>query len=315
MSVAPPDHLSPSGWSAWEQCPAQWKARYIDGIRDEGGWQAEVGTFAHRVFELLMERDPELRTRDHALAIARELWANPGPLWWDTSGESAVIHDGPLAIPRGEITEARFKSAAWYAIQGLWSLEDPAGVDVVATEERIEWTEGEVPMVAIVDRVDRHPRSSLTPGLVVIDYKTGSVPDEFYFDWRGKRHRSKRREKVKRQITVNAMGVAARLEHRLEVAHTGSLLYVSADEAIGAPTDPRARARAHEAAQEVWEAINVACETEKFKPEPSVLCQWCDVAASCRAGLLHIKRMSEGVKGGYQADSPGAKLVAAAERA
>lgn len=280
--ATPPDHLSPSGWNLWDQCERQWAAHYLDGVTAPVGWQAEVGTFAHRVLEIVMGSDGPRET-GYARSVARITWGA-------TPTES---------IARGEITEVEFKRRAWYAITGLWSLEDPAQVDVAATEREITWHEGDVPMKVIVDRVDRQPRGSFNPGLRVVDYKTGRLPAKKYQD------------KVKRQIAVGAMAVAS--QDPLAVAQAGSLLYVSADEAIHAPTTREARTETHRAAQETWAAINAACETGEFAATTGPLCAYCPIVADCPEGRSHVRwRLSRGY---VAADAPGAKLVAALDAA
>lgn len=300
MSVPPPDHLSPSGWNLYETCPRQWADRYIDGNKGTVGWEAEVGTFAHAVLEWVMREKPANRTAGGARRRAGGLWRGHVGMW-GMDPETDEMYLLPPSVAHGEITEADFKAKAWHAILGLWELEDPTQADVVATEERIEWTEGDVPMVAVVDRVDRHGRDSLTPGLVVLDYKTGS-------------YKAKYQAKPKRQITIGALAVASQ-QGPLALAQAGSLLYVSADVPVAAPTDRSARQAVSGAAQGVWADIAQACAAEEFPATTSALCGWCDCVADCREGQSHIRRAESGGWSWYRPDMPGAKVVAALDAA
>jgi putative RecB family exonuclease len=296
VSVTPPDHFSATAWSLFEQCPRQWWDHYIRGTREPASAAMEIGTVAHKVLELLMERAKAYRTIAAARHHAHWLWVAPEGLWDDASE--------PTSITRAEITEEAFKRQAWRAITGLWELEDPSVVDVVATEERIEWTEGDVPMVAIVDRVDRHGRDSFTPGLSVVDYKTGKVP------------KPKFAGPSKRQITIGALAVAHR-EGKLAVAPAGSLLYVGVDDPkpVAAPTDRKAREAVSEALQGAWADVLHACADETFPATTSALCGWCSHVVACREGQAHIRRAESGGWSWYSEDIPAVKALAALDAA
>lgn len=299
MSVPPPDHLSPSGWNLWDDCPRRWQARYVDGIVEPSGWQAEVGTFAHRVLEELMECPGTHRTKKAARIIAVDLWRHlRDPEVW---GERTPTG----ALDRGEITERDFTRMAWYAIRGLWALEDPTTVEVVATEEHVEVKIGNVPFVGNVDRIDRTTPDSyplLPPGLlVIIDYKTGRSPHK------------KKLPQVRRQVALYALAIATKRGQPLEVAQAGSLLYLGADESIGAPTDSKARREAYEGLQAVWADINQACEVEEFPASTGPLCAYCPMVGECAEGFSHVRwRLSMGYT---DPEAPGAKLVAALDAA
>jgi putative RecB family exonuclease len=302
VSVLRPDHLSASGWGLWETCPSRWRAEYVEHRENPAGWQAEVGTFTHRDLELVMRYEPERRTTALAHFIAQELWISPFGLW-----DGAPM---PPSVERGEITAERFKREAWWAIQGLWEpkVDDPAAADVVATEQRIEWTEGDVPMVCVIDRVDRvsetGPGGLGCPGLQVLDYKAGKLPKPKY------------QAKPKRQITIGALALASTgKETALQIAQAGALLYVGEGVRVGAPTSREARRAVSEQAQQAWAAIGQACAEDDFPATVGPLCQWCPLVAECREGQSHIRRQEAGVIRGYQPDSPGAKVLAALDAA
>ena len=65
-----PRHLSPSSATLFTQCPRRWRLRYIDRIAEPAGAAAVIGTFAHRVLEVLLGEAPEHRTQDRAKLIA-----------------------------------------------------------------------------------------------------------------------------------------------------------------------------------------------------------------------------------------------------
>ena len=164
-SVSPPPYLSPSSASAFEQCPRRWRYKYVEREPEPSGPAALVGSFAHLVLEFLCGLPAKHRTQEQAKALARELWPD-------------FEHDPDYAaLDLDDAASRAFRWEAWLAILGLWDLEDPAAVEVVSTEQKVNATLGDVPFVGVIDRVDRRPE-----GLVVSDYKSGTLPR---VRWRG----------------------------------------------------------------------------------------------------------------------------------
>ena len=157
--ATPPPRLSPSGAGTFEQCPRRWRHRYVDRLPDPPGEAALAGSFAHRVLELLMQRESHGRTPEAAKLIARQEWP-------ETEGTADYV-----ALGYDEEKGRSFRWKAWQAIEGLWKLEDPAAVDVQATESDIQVDLAGVPFRGIVDRLDQEG-----DGVVVTDYKSGKAP-------------------------------------------------------------------------------------------------------------------------------------------
>lgn len=145
-----PRHLSPSAAGTFEQCPRRWRHRYVERLPDPPGVPALVGTFSHRVLELLLAEEPADRTLDTARRLARQAWP------------AAATHPDYLALGLDDSDALAFRWKAWKAVEGLWRLEDPADVDVVATEQRIEVTLSGVPFVGVVDRLSRYDDGALS---------------------------------------------------------------------------------------------------------------------------------------------------------
>ena len=72
------------------------------------------------------------------------------------------------ALGHDEEQSRHFRWKAWTAIEGLWHLEDPATVEVRATEQDVEAELAGVPFRGIVDRIDEEG-----DGMIVTDYKSG----------------------------------------------------------------------------------------------------------------------------------------------
>jgi putative RecB family exonuclease len=270
-----PQHLSPSSASSFDGCPRRWKFKYVDGLREPSGRSAVVGSYAHLVLEHLYQLDPAHRTLDQAKALARAFWPD--------------VESTPdfLGLELSDDDARAFRWQAWNAIAGLWTLEDPAAVEVVATEQKVEAVLSDVPFLGIVDRIERSNGK-----LIISDYKSGQAPHLRYRD-----------EKV-RQVLLYAAAVGASTGERPERSR---LLYLGQETIDIEVTDARLdEVAGHLSA--TWAGVTAACESDRFDPRPGVLCGWCPFAAQCPEGLAEIQRRH--AEGGLAAHAPGAALVA-----
>ena len=253
----PPRRLSPSGAGTFEQCPRRWRLRYVERLPDPPGEAALAGSFAHRVLELLMQRDPHERTVEIAKAIARAEW--PG-----------VEADPDFrALGFDETGSKHFRWKAWQAIEGLWALEDPKAVDVRATEHDVEADLGGVPFRGIVDRLDEEG-----DGLVVTDYKSGKAPSARFR--RGRLDQVLLYAAAVEQAT-GEMPVHARLlylgQRPVGIKVTREEIYSVVDKLAG-----------------TWAAINTACDTDEFEPRTGPLCGWCPYVDRCPEGTKEVAK-------------------------
>lgn len=256
-----PRHLSPSSASTFEQCPRRWKFRYIDRLPDPPGAAALAGTFAHKVLELLFQHPAAQRTRERAKAIAREVWP-------------ATEADPDFqALELDEKAGREFRWKGWLAIEGLWKLEDPTRVEVVATEQQVVTELGGVPFRGIVDRVERAPDGSLE----VADYKSGRAPSARYRDER------------LAQVLLYASAIEASTGVRPRRAR---LLYLGQKavtvEATASAVEP---VLADLAA--TWGRMELACSTATFDARTGPLCGWCPYVAQCPEGQAEIRGRAE----------------------
>ena len=251
----PPPRLSPSGASTFEQCPRRWRFRYVDRLPDPAGEAALAGSFAHRVLELLLQADPADRTKDTAKAIARREWP-------ETEAE-----DDYQALELDDEGGRRFRWKAWQAIEGLWALEDPAEVEVRATEIDVEADLGGVPFRGIVDRLEVEG-----DGLVVTDYKSGRAPSP--------RYASSRLDQV-------LLYAAAVTESTGEMPVRARLLYLG-QRPVGTDVTPKAVDTVVEKLAGTWSSLNSACRADDFEPRTGPLCGWCAYAEHCAEGTAEI---------------------------
>ena len=258
---APPERLSPSGASTFEQCPRRWRFRYVERMPDPPGVDALVGTFAHRVLEKLMQQVPMRRTKDEARRIARATWPE------------ISCGDDYKDLELGPDEAREFRWRAWRAIEGLWHLEDPANVDVEATEEHLSVQLGGVPFRGVVDRLEREP-----DGLVVSDYKSGRAP--------GARYAPARLQ----QVLLYAAAVGEQIG---EVPVRARLLYLG-QKIVATSTAPAEIEGALDQLTSTWNAIAEACDVDDFQPTPGPLCSYCAYSERCPEGQAEIARRAAG---------------------
>ena len=257
---SPPHRLSPSGAATFEQCPRRWRFRYVDRLPDPPGVEALIGTFAHRVLEHLMQQHPSRRTKDDARRIARASWP-------EMSGS-----DDYRDLELSDEQARAFRWQAWKAIEGLWHLEDPTGVDVQATEQQVSVTLDGVPFRGVVDRVESEP-----DGLVISDYKSGRAPTARYAPGR------------LQQVLLYAAAVAAETG---EQPVRAQLLYLG-QRIVATAVTPVELGGAVEQLKSTWGAIADACQTDDFSARPGPLCGYCAYAERCPEGEAEILRRAE----------------------
>ncbi len=204
-----------------------------------------------------MQREPAERTVEAAKAIARQEWPET---------EIGEEFQG-LGFDEAESKKFRWKS--WLAIEGLWALEDPKTVTVVATEQDIEAELGGVPFRGIVDRLDEEG-----DGLVVTDYKSGQAPSPRY-----------RRGRLD-QVLLYAAAVK---ESTGRMPVRARLLYLG-QRPVGIDVTPAELDGVTEKLVATWGAIKTACSTDEFEPRTGPLCGWCPYADRCAEGTAEVAK-------------------------
>ena len=247
-----PNALSPSRLQDFRACPRRFQYAAIERIAQPATYAATKGRLVHAVFERLHRLDPAQRTID----AARDLL---GPAEADVLTES-VREDLGL----DETSSERLRREATAIIDVYFTMEDPRSVIHEGVELRVRVDLDGVPMLGILDRLDREANGSLA----IIDYKTGSLPNR-RFDT---------------QTFANTELYAALCEASLgERPSTIRLLYVAQGKAIERSVTPvviRARASA---ARDAWRTIQRYHEDGKFPATPSLhTCRFCAFAERCR---------------------------------
>jgi len=255
-TIVGPRRLSPSGAATFRQCARRWRFRYLEGRDDPPTAPALIGSFVHRILEELLAEPPAGRTEERARLLARAVWP-------DTATDASFV-----ALELDERRQRSFRWRAWRSIEGYFRVEDPATVDVVDREQRLECEIGGVPFVGIVDRTER-----AADGLVVTDYKTGRRPSARYCD-----------ERLE-QVLLYAAALGSTGEH----PRRARLLYLGAG-ALDVEADPERVAGAVGSFTRTWEDIAAARRDDDFGPRPGPLCGWCPFLADCPEGRREVER-------------------------
>lgn len=256
----PPPYVSPSSASTFRSCPRRWKFRYIDRLADPAGEAAIAGTFAHRVLELLMEESGPLRTTDKAREIARDVWPE------------TAEHDDFIALALDDTEQRRFRWLAWTAIEGLWKLEKPEEIVVIANEQKMDTELDGVPFRGIVDRLERE-NDTATAALVISDYKSGRAPSPRFAD-----------DKLD-QVLLYAAAVEAESGERPKAAR---LLYLGQCIIETEVTSELLQASVS-ALGDTWTSINSSVASKTYEASPGPLCGWCPYAGECPEGLAELE--------------------------
>ncbi len=264
-----PLFFSPSAASTYDKCPRRWKHRYVDKLPDPPGVSALVGTFSHRVLELLCGEKPSLRTVDRARELARQVWP------------SISAHRDYRALNLGAEAERKFRWRSWNAIEGLWGLEDPALVDVRSTEQSLTSEVAGVPFRGIVDRID-----NVNAGLAITDYKSGKAPVP------------SRRSEALSQVLLYAAAVEADTGERPVQVR---LLYLG-QEAVEETVTEEGLNEAIGGLASSWASLETDCSSGRFEVRPGPLCGWCPYVEICREGRSEVVRRVEA--GRMRKDAP-----------
>lgn len=246
--------LSPSTAESMRGCTARWVIeRLLPRSQDPFG-AAELGSAAHRVFELLYALPPESR----GLAAGMKLILS---LQNDRSKD--ICHpDTPEDIDNWHEEVSR-------RVMGLWGIEDPKTVDIVGSEIKLtDIGVGGVPFLGYIDRVRRDPGE----GVVVGDYKSGKVrkaSDRF-----GDPHGD--------QLRLYVAGLAQRPDI-CEPPTAAEVLYTAHRDRHEVDLGHKAMARTVDQFQQSWETLEKNVSAGQFPTKTSALCGWCPAVTVCPA--------------------------------
>jgi putative RecB family exonuclease len=252
VSYAPPWSLSPSACSSFKECPLAFRFSYIERLPEPPSPWTTKGTLVHRALELLLDRPPDERTIDAALFDL------------DRARLELASHPDFTDLVLTDEEWAQFHADSVLLVQRYFALEDPRTVRPIGLELKLEADLGKVRLRGVIDRLELDEHGEL----VVTDYKTGSVPSEF---WEAK--------------SLSGVHMYALLCERTFGKRPArvQLLYLTKPEAIIATPSDQSIVGVERKTVAMWSAIATACERDDFRPRPGRLCDFCTFKPYCPA--------------------------------
>ena len=252
MSYAPPWSLSPSACSSFKECPLAFRFSYIERLPEPPSPWTTKGTLVHRALELLLDRPPDERTIDAALFDL------------DRARVELAAHADFTDLVLTDEEWAQFHADSVLLVQRYFTLEDPRTVRPIGLELKLEADLGKVRLRGVIDRLELDEHGEL----VVTDYKTGSVPSEF---WEAK--------------SLSGVHMYALLCERTFGKRPArvQLLYLTKPEAIIATPSDQSIVGVERKTVAMWSAIATACDRDDFRPRPGRLCDFCTFKPYCPA--------------------------------
>lgn len=277
-----PTGLSPSSMDLYHQCGRRYEWEKVKGNWSMAGPEATLGTFVHKILEIVMQRPPEERTLENARLAAKEAWVKT------SNGGEFKSHRLNVAAVK------KFKWDAWHSVENYFAMEPPETVEVVATEQNLKTEVGGVPVRGIIDRLDR-----CEDKIVVSDYKNGKLPNPKYPDSKGT------------QLNMYAAMVESTTGERPEV---GRLIFTAHSQIINVPFTDDSVAAVTEKIQTTWAAVKSDFEgsdynegTSAFRPNTGPLCGWCPVIEECPEGMAEMTMLHR--RGRLKKTAPAYKAV------
>ena len=241
-----PTRVSPSQVASFGSCQLRYYFATVLGWREPASPASTQGVLVHATLEHLYLLPPDQRTRDRAGQLLREraqvLFADPG--------YEPFRADQQLA------------TQAFAAVGNLFTLEDPAGLDV-------EQDGLESPVQAVLDGVSFGGRlDRRTGGAVprITDYKSGAKPAPAY---------------LADKLTQLYLYAAAELESGGQVAEV-ELLYLGGQGArVRRPVFPAVIRDARKSLVTMASTSQAALADLTFQARRSPLCQYCSFRRAC----------------------------------
>ncbi|MCU1490433.1 MAG: hypothetical protein JWM85_1838 [Acidimicrobiaceae bacterium] len=246
-----PSTLTPSKIAKFISCPLAFRYSYLERLPEPASPQQVRGTLLHRALQLLYSDGPaDARTRDRAEDALDAAWSE------------LASTDEVSELGMDERGEAAFVREASGLLERYFALEDPSSVHPVGLELDLRARLGDIELRGIIDRLDRLEDGSL----VVIDYKTGRAPRADY---------SRASLGGVHFYAFLCEQVLGRRPREVRLIYLRDQVVI-----VESPTDQSMRGL-RQRALGVWHAIERACRTGDFRPNPSPLCKSCAFQALC----------------------------------
>ncbi|NNN16281.1 MAG: PD-(D/E)XK nuclease family protein [Acidimicrobiaceae bacterium] len=256
MALEIPSSLTPSKVNSFKECGYSFKLSVIDKVPQPQNQWAVRGTLAHRTLDRLYFEVPKgQRSKAVAKGIFEKVWQE-------------AADNGELDGLNGHSSHTdwleEFRASSLQMVSNDFEVEDPNEITAIGTEILLEFSEGDMRLRGIIDRLDLNDDGSLT----ITDYKTGKVP--------GAAH-----EKDK---LVGVQFYAFLCEKVLGVRPVSvQLIYLRDAITITAHPTAQTVSALRNQTQAIWRAVVTACERDDFRPRVSRLCTYCSYQQMCPA--------------------------------
>lgn len=236
---------------SFENCPLQYRYRYIDRIkRDVQGIEALLGKTVHTVLETLYAERDKARSAgaEEYKALFRDLWTKS-------------LTD-KVRIVRKEMSADDYRAIGEQCVETYYNRNHPFAEEVLGCEIEFEIPLDEANRYRVrgyIDRVDR-----VSPGVIEIhDYKTGALP----------RFNALKKD---RQLSLYEIAVRERWKDTREVRQVWH--YLAHDKRFEEKRDSEFLMKTR---VETIRAIRNIEATTDFPARRSPLCSWCDYLDIC----------------------------------
>ena len=263
----------------WAQCPKRWWFRYVDRLPEPPpGEPAVLGTFVHRILELLLAEAAADRTAERARGLARSAF------------DEIEASDDWASLALTDAQALRFRQRAWATIEAYLRFGEPALVRPVAQELEVLVELDGVPFRGFIDLVEEGDAEG---SVVITDYKTGKPPET------GKPWSQERNAEKLWQPQWYAAALAELGEHRPTKAR---LLFFSAEDLgpghgfghLTGELSVDVTDESHEVARAElrrrWDEITSARDAGGAEATPGPLCGWCPYVDVCAEGRAECER-------------------------
>jgi putative RecB family exonuclease len=244
--ISPPQYLSPSSLSTFNQCPQKFKFNKIDLIPDPSNHWAVLGNFVHDILEEMYKLPPEMRVIESARLIAKDMWDSK---WADEA----------YRVLRTDKEIKDFRWTAWFCVENLWLIEDPKLVAPTGLEFELN---GQIGGVQIRGFIDRYGPSKDSLMLTVSDYKTGKTPKGSYVD-------EKFTQLLLYAILLSNLGVGD--------VDKVELLYLKDGVRLEKTITTADIEKTTEYVLETKQEVDNSCKTGVFEARTSYLCNFCSL--------------------------------------
>ena len=238
-----PEYLSASSISTFEQCPLKYKLSRVDKIKEPPTRETLLGVFVHEVMEKLYAISTVGdRNILNAKQISAEIWSTND---WATQVTPYL---------KG-MTMQTFRWNAWWCIENLFKMENPAAINVRGIEYELNSDIKGVKIKGFIDRLARIDGSD-----TISDYKTGKTPKDRYLD-------GKFFQLILYFVCLSKTEIMK--DPKLE------LLYLKDGERRLIEPTPELCAETIETVVTVNEKIQTCNKSSSWDAIPSTLCNWC----------------------------------------